>query len=114
MGFSDLGTNERGILHLSIAHVGELFIDIQQPHIFLYLLNQFSTINFELISTAYLFCEEKAKYAFITNPVMRDGDILGFAIKVKEENFTPIVLENAINQLIDMAARLKQFADNFQ
>jgi hypothetical protein len=114
MGFPSFTTNEKGILHLAIADIGELFIDIQQPNIFLYLLNKFPVLNFKLISTAYLFCEEKAKHALITNPVLRDEDALGFAIKIKVNDFMPVSLESAVNQLMDMAARLRQFADNFE
>ncbi|MDR2812490.1 MAG: hypothetical protein LBB05_01710 [Puniceicoccales bacterium] len=114
MGFPDFTTNAHGILHLSIANTGELFIDIQRSSIFLYLLNTFPVLNFKLISTAYLFCEEKAKHNFLTNPVLRNDDLLGFAIKIRKEDFSPVSLEGAVNQLIDMTTRLKQFADHFE
>jgi hypothetical protein len=111
MGFAQFTTNAQGIIHLSMANIGELFIDVQQPHIFLYLLNEFQVMNFKLISTAYIFCEHKANYNFVTNPVLQEESALGFAIKIKEEHFTSIALEDGINQLIDMTFRLKQFAD---
>ncbi|MDR1907195.1 MAG: hypothetical protein LBQ03_03215 [Puniceicoccales bacterium] len=114
MGFPDFTTNAHGILHLSITNIGELFIDIQQSSIFLYLLNAFPVLNFKLISTAYLFCEEKAKYNFITNPVLQGEDMLGFAIKIRKEDFSLVVLEGAVNQLIDTTTRLRQFADHFE
>ncbi|MDR0418432.1 MAG: hypothetical protein LBH08_03300 [Puniceicoccales bacterium] len=110
MGFTNFTTNVLGMIHLSISNIGELFIDVQQPNIFLYLLNEFQVMNFELISTAYIFCEPKANYNFTTNPVLQGESALGFAIRIGEEYFTPIALEEAINQLIDMASRLKQFA----
>jgi hypothetical protein len=111
MGFPRFTTNAQGILHLSMTNIGELYIDIQSPNIFLYLLNSFSGLDFKLISTAYLFCEEKAQYAFITNPVLRDEGQLGFAIKIKVRDFTPVLLEGAVNQLMDMGIRLRQFGD---
>jgi hypothetical protein len=114
MGFAHLTTNAQGMLHLSMAQTGELFIEIQQSHIFLYLLNPFPVINFKLITTAYIFCEAKANYNFITNPVLRDEDMLGFAIKIREADFTTMSFESAIDQLVDMTMRLKQFADNFE
>jgi hypothetical protein len=112
MGFVNFTTNALGIIHLSISSIGELFIDVQQPNIFLYLLNEFPVMNFKLISTACIFCEYKANYNFITNPVLQGESALGFAIRIEEEHFTPIALEDAINQLMDMASRLKQFADH--
>jgi hypothetical protein len=114
MGFPGFTPNADGMLHLAIANIGELFIDIQQPSIFLYLLNAFPVLNFKLISTAYLFCEEKAKHTFITNPVLGNDDTLGFAIKIRKEDFSPVSLEGAVNQLIDMTTRLRQFADHFE
>ncbi|MDR2200985.1 MAG: hypothetical protein LBN94_02670 [Puniceicoccales bacterium] len=113
MGFSDLTANANGMVHLNIVGIGELFIDVQASGIFVYLLNRFPVINFKLISTAYIFCEEKAKYAFLTNPVMEGEDILGFAIRIEERQFTSIALVGAIDQLMDMVKRLKQFADRY-
>jgi hypothetical protein len=114
MGFPSFTTNAQGLLHLAIEGIGELFVDVQRNHIFLYLLNKFPVLNFKLISAAYIFCEEKAKRNFTANPVLRDEDALGFVVKIKKENFSPISLEGAVNQLMDMAGRLRQFADPFE
>jgi type III secretion system chaperone SycN len=111
MGFSDLATNANGMVHLSMVGVGELFVDVQASGIFVYLLNQFPAVNFKLISTAYIFCEEKAKHSLPTNPVLHGEDVLGFAIRIEERQFTSMVLGEAVDQLIDMVRRLKQFAD---
>jgi hypothetical protein len=112
MGFVDFTMNDHGVIHLSVKSIGELFIDIQSPNIFIYLLNEFEVMNFKLLSTAYIFCGHKANYNFTTNPVLRGENILGFAIKTTKEYFTPIALEDAINHLIDVTLRLKQFADH--
>jgi hypothetical protein len=114
MGFPDFTTNAHGILHLAIANIGELFIDIQNAGIFLYLLNPFPVLNFKLISTAYIFCEEKARHPFAMNPVLQGENMLGFAIRIRKEDFSSVSLEGAANQLIDMTTRLKQFADHFE
>jgi hypothetical protein len=114
MGFPSFTTNNQGLLHLAIEGVGELFIDVQRAHIFLYLLNKFPILNFKLISAAYIFCEEKAKHNFVTNPVLWDESALGFVVKIKKENFSPISLEGAVNQLMDMAVRLRRSADPFE
>ncbi|MDR1303396.1 MAG: hypothetical protein LBJ81_02115 [Puniceicoccales bacterium] len=114
MGFPSFTTNDQGLLHLAIEGVGELFIDIQRTHIFLYLLNKFPVLNFKLVSAAYIFCEEKAKHNFPTNPVLRDENELGFAVKIKNENFSPVSLEAVVNQLMDIATRLRQAADPFE
>jgi hypothetical protein len=113
MGFQNFTTNAHGILHLAIENTGELFIDVQRSHIFLYLLHSFPVLNFKLMAAACIFCEEKAKHPFVANPVLRDEDALGFAIKIRKEHFSPVSLEGAINQLMDMAARLRPFADDF-
>jgi hypothetical protein len=113
MGLPGFMTNAHGILHLSITNTGELFIDIQRSDIFLYLLNAFPVLNFKLITTAYIFCEEKAKHNFTMNPVLQGENRLGFAIRIRKEDFLPVSLEGAINQLIDTTARLRQFADHF-
>jgi hypothetical protein len=114
MGFPDLTTNIHGIAHLSIVDVGELFIDVQPSGVFIYLLNRFPVLNFNLISTAYIFCEEKAKYAFSTNPVLTGENVLGFAIRIDGRQLTSIALGGAIDQLMDMVKRLKQFADRYE
>ncbi|MDR1590916.1 MAG: hypothetical protein LBR92_02890 [Puniceicoccales bacterium] len=114
MGFPSFRTNDNGILRLAIANIGELFIDVQNAGIFLYLLNPFPVLNFKLISTAYTFCEEKAKHKFLMNPVLQKENLLGLAIRIRKEDFSAVSLEEATNQLIDMTMRLKQFADNFE
>jgi type III secretion system chaperone SycN len=112
MGFSGFTVNANGILHLALANTGELFIDIQNAGIFLYLLNTFPTLDFKLILAAYTFCEEKAKHNFATNPVLQGDDRLGFAIRIGKEDFSSVSLEGAINQLIDTALRLRHCADH--
>lgn len=106
-GFS---MNPNGILHFSIEQIGELYIDIQPNWVYLYMLNHFDKLDFELLATALSFCQMNAQHTFLTNAVLRGDHLLGFVVKMSSEDFITVNCEAAIQELSDLALRLKQFA----
>lgn len=110
MAIPEFVINSNGIICLQIGSSGDLFIDIQDDMAYLYLLNTFDNVDFNLLTTALSFCQDNEDYNLLATPVLKDDNYLGFAIAIPSENITIISIEEAINQLTELSSRLQQFA----
>ncbi len=111
IGVSSLAINQYGVVHLTIDNIGDLFVDdrvIEDEHfIFVYLLRVCEFVSVRLYEQALLLCNFKYKYPFLINPVLRNDQALGFAIKHHESNFNIQILKQSIEVLKDLQDKLE-------
>jgi hypothetical protein len=111
-GISSLHTNQYGVVHLTIDSIGDLFIDERSPGaddciVFVYLLRVYEFFSASLYEQAMLLCDYRNRYPFIVNPVLRNDQALGFAIKHRASEFNIQNLRQSIETLKDIQDRLE-------
>jgi hypothetical protein len=109
IGLSNLRKNEHGVVHLEIKAIGNLFIDVKNDNLFMYLLRSYRFPSSRLYMKALELCNPQGKYQFSVNPVLQEDNQLGFAIKHNCNNFTIGKLEDSIKLLSDLQDRLMTF-----
>lgn len=111
VGIESLTINEHGVIHLTIDKIGDLFIDdkvIDGYHfIFVYLLRVYEFVSTRLYEQALLLCDFRHKFPLVINPVLRNDQALGFAVKHSSENFNIQILRQSIEVLKDLQDRLE-------
>jgi hypothetical protein len=112
IGISSLHTNKYGVVHLTVEHIGELYIDEQfagtERHvIFIYLLRAHAFPSARLYEHAMLLCDYRNKYPFIVNPALQNDNTVGFIIKCKVDEFNTQNLRQSIEVLKDLQNKLE-------
>ena len=111
VGIHSLAANQYGVVHLTIENIGDLFIDNRNSDgnhfVFVYLLRVYEYVSVKLYEQALLLCDYRYRYPFLVNPVLRNDQALGFAIKHVEENFNVPILRQSIEVLKDLQDKLE-------
>jgi hypothetical protein len=112
VGINSLHTNKYGVVHLTIDHIGDLFVDersvgTDDHTVFVYLLRVYEFFSGALYEQAMLLCDYRHRYPFIINPVLRNDQALGFVIKHKASEFDIQNLRQSIESLKDLQDKLE-------